>query len=87
MFRWLVGAAVAAALAVLIAAFYPSVTTNFGGPAQVVGMSVPGIALPRPEGGFLNLQALRGHYLLINLWATWCGPCRRETPALERLYR
>jgi thiol-disulfide isomerase/thioredoxin len=40
----------------------------------------------RPEGGELALASLRGRPLLINFWATWCAPCLRELPALQRLH-
>ena len=41
----------------------------------------------RPEGGELALAPLRGRPLLINFWATWCAPCLRELPAIDRFYR
>src|SRR5471030_472651 len=34
-----------------------------------------------------NLGALRGHVVLLNFWATWCGPCIQELPALEQMQR
>ena len=47
---------------------------------------------PAPEAGFAsydgkprNLADYRGHWLLINLWATWCGPCIKEMPTLAKL--
>jgi len=59
---------------------------RFSGPAeQVVGTALPDAIVPNVEGGDIKLSAYRGRPVLINLWATWCGPCRREMPALERL--
>lgn len=39
---------------------------------------------PRPEGGELALASLRGRPMLINFWATWCAPCVKELPDLDR---
>jgi thiol-disulfide isomerase/thioredoxin len=41
----------------------------------------------RPDGGKLDMSTLRGRPLLINFWATWCVPCIRELPALQRFQR
>ena len=43
------------------------------------------IAFDGPEGAKLTLADFRGRAVLLNLWATWCAPCRAETPALDRL--
>jgi thiol-disulfide isomerase/thioredoxin len=43
--------------------------------------------LARPEGGDLALATLRGKPLLINFWATWCPPCLRELPEIDRFHR
>jgi thiol-disulfide isomerase/thioredoxin len=45
------------------------------------------LALEQLSGGQLTIQDLAGDVLLLNTWATWCPPCRKELPALEAVYR
>lgn len=45
------------------------------------------LTLARPEGGELALGSLRGRPLLLNFWATWCPPCVREMPEIDRFAR
>jgi thiol-disulfide isomerase/thioredoxin len=47
--------------------------------------SLSGLALKKPDNSDATLAAFRGQTILLNLWATWCVPCRREMPALDRL--
>jgi thiol-disulfide isomerase/thioredoxin len=46
---------------------------------------LPPLAFIDAEGKATRLDAWRGKVVLLNIWATWCGPCRREMPSLDRL--
>jgi len=45
----------------------------------------PGIGFTGPDGRAMSLSDFRGRTVLVNLWATWCVPCRQEMPALDKL--
>ncbi|MCW4462527.1 TlpA family protein disulfide reductase [Sphingomonas sp. BT-65] len=49
------------------------------------GEAAPALAFQAPDGKPATLAAFKGKPLLLNLWATWCAPCVREMPALDRL--
>ena len=50
-------------------------------------VSAPAFTLQTLDGHQLTLEDFQGNYLLVNFWATWCGPCKVEMPSLELLYR
>ncbi|HEX8990314.1 MAG TPA: redoxin domain-containing protein [Anaerolineales bacterium] len=56
-------------------------------PAPQKGFLAPDFSLADPQGTRYSLAALRGRPMLINIWATWCPPCRAEMPTIEQYYR
>ena len=51
------------------------------------GQPAPDFALKSSSGENLRLSEYRGDVVMINFWATWCGPCRQEMPLLDELYQ
>lgn len=58
-----------------------------GGGTVKVGQPAPDFELTMIDGSKLHLADLRGKVVVLNFWATWCGPCKMELPALDAYYR
>jgi thiol-disulfide isomerase/thioredoxin len=58
--------------------------------SSLVGASAslaPTFALPSRGGDTVTLEKLKGQVVMINFWASWCGPCRTEMPLLDQMYK
>ena len=82
---WLAGAIIVAAV---IAVYFRGGSSSQGsGPAALAGQPAPSFAVPELSGRTSGLDAYRGRVVVMNLWASWCPPCRAEMPDLQRLYQ
>lgn len=64
-----------------------SATTGGLVPSPREGFPAPDFTLDTLDGGQITLSDLRGKVVIINLWASWCPPCRAEMPAIDNVYQ
>lgn len=55
--------------------------------AASANTTLPSFAVKDVNGNVVNIQSLKGKKLFVNLWASWCPPCKREMPSIEKLAR
>ena len=73
---------------ILVSRVPPAVTTDGAPPPSPrEGFSAPDFTLDLLGGGEITLSELRGQAVMINLWASWCPPCRAEMPAIQNVYQ
>ena len=70
----------------LVGLFFCVVAASTLASSGLAGQPAPDFALKSASGENLRLSEYRGDVVMINFWATWCGPCRQEMPLLDELY-
>ncbi len=63
-----------------------SVTTSYASSQKISGKA-PNFTLKSRSGKNVKLSELRGQVVMINFWASWCAPCRKEMPLLQKIYK
>jgi len=71
---------------ILLGALLSIFTASSLASSDLAGQEAPDFVLKSATGDNLRLSEYRGDVVMINFWATWCGPCRQEMPLLDELY-
>lgn len=72
---------------ILVSADEPGASPSGKIPAPQQGFLAPDFELKTTDGETIRLSDLRGQAVLVNLWATWCPPCRAEMKSIEKVYQ
>jgi peroxiredoxin len=71
---------------IVLGALFTAFTATTLASSGLAGQTAPDFVLKSSTGENLRLSEYRGDVVMINFWATWCGPCRQEMPLLDDLY-
>jgi cytochrome c biogenesis protein CcmG/thiol:disulfide interchange protein DsbE len=88
--RWtalFIGAFVLGALWILVSRVENPIGGSSAPPSPQVGFTAPAFTLDSLTGDPVRLSDLRGKVVVLNLWASWCSPCRAEMPAMNAVYQ
>lgn len=74
-------------LVVLSGLVGPALALGFAHADPKIDQPAPALVVKTLDGGTFDLGKLRGDVVLVNYWATWCAPCRKDMPKLDAFYR
>ncbi|MGH8287497.1 MAG: TlpA disulfide reductase family protein [Steroidobacteraceae bacterium] len=74
-------------IAILPAVLVVTLTLALPALAGVAEVQAPGFTLQSSDGKVVSLAQFKGDVVMINFWASWCGPCRQEMPLLDNIYK
>ena len=83
---WFAGILLLGLIWIFMSADRSNASTNGLIPAPQKGFLAPDFTLETLDDETVTLSDLRGQVVIVNLWATWCGPCRLEMPAFKKVY-